>query len=436
MSGFDQAFLKAFGWKDRPGEGPQPQAGPSADAPWLGSEVTTQVAAPSVRAEAGPCVHSIGGGPHLEASSILVGPTLPSAAPRSGSQGGPHVPLHSMPPSPKADPAAPTPASQASATPAPATQASGQTPAADARPFHVVHPAHGSPAAAAPAHTQRWPIETPRPAADRADAGRVADPATSRVPLSSVAESLKTPAEPAPEPVAPLWQVDRFHWPAVCLAVQQKLGSELDALAEELLAGSRHHPEVVAFASARRGAGCTTLLLTLARALAHRGENVALVDADLEHPQLARRLRVRVSTGWEEVLGGALPPGEAMIDSLEDHVTLVGLVRPAGRPDELRNSFRFDLLLRLLQTRHHVVLVDAGPAESPVPGAWQFPVGMTSRITRAVMVCDRRQDSVPNLARLAEAWQQQNVPLWGVMENYWADESAGPPASPVRATTR
>ena len=57
---------------------------------------------------------------------------------------------------------------------------------------------------------------------------------------------------------------------------------------------------VVAIAGSARESGVTTLTLSLARALAQAGKKVALVDANMDDPQLAERLGVSVCAGWDQ----------------------------------------------------------------------------------------------------------------------------------------
>lgn len=119
-------------------------------------------------------------------------------------------------------------------------------------------------------------------------------------------------------------------------------------------------PRTIAFTSANPGEGKSTVIGSLALAVAASGQPVILIDADLRRPRQALQFGVDGRVGLSEVLNGDV--------ALQDVLVPVGdhglLLLPAGRtppnPSEQLGSARMrDLLTALAET--HMVLVDAPP---------------------------------------------------------------------------
>lgn len=119
-------------------------------------------------------------------------------------------------------------------------------------------------------------------------------------------------------------------------------------------------PRTISITSADPGEGKSTVISSLATALAAAGDRVVLVDADLRRPRQADIFNVEGRVGLSEVLAGQV--------QLDDAVQQVGdyglLLLPAGRtppnPSELLGSERMRVLLEELSA-HCTVLIDAPP---------------------------------------------------------------------------
>src|SRR5262249_51286860 len=115
-------------------------------------------------------------------------------------------------------------------------------------------------------------------------------------------------------------------WPATILSMERQFGDRFERLAETLLlVRDRQLLKVVLFTSCHRAEGRTTLVLTLARALARHPGRFLLVDADLTGPMLARQLGLRPETGIDDVIEGGRPLGEALYEAVDDHLTVLPL---------------------------------------------------------------------------------------------------------------
>jgi Mrp family chromosome partitioning ATPase len=162
-----------------------------------------------------------------------------------------------------------------------------------------------------------------------------------------------------------------WAWPPI---VQKLLncpaGAEINQLAGRLtqLAAERGLG-CLALSGAGRLAGRTSLVLTLAKSLTETcAARVAVVDADFEHPDLARMLSLRPHSGlWDvacERKSGSSPwttliPGKLALVPLVARVSLDAVDR--------RRISVLQTFLRSLRRGYDLVLIDAGPWESLVP---------------------------------------------------------------------
>ena len=105
------------------------------------------------------------------------------------------------------------------------------------------------------------------------------------------------------------------------------------ALAELLIEGRRRQNlRAILFTSCHRAEGRTTLVLTLARALARHPCRTVLVDADLTGPMLARLLGLRPEVGLDDVVEGGQALSDALIDAPDDHLTVLPIRSAVARP--------------------------------------------------------------------------------------------------------
>lgn len=125
---------------------------------------------------------------------------------------------------------------------------------------------------------------------------------------------------------------------------------------------------VVAVSSAGRGEGRTMTALNLAGALAQASDaRVALLEADLRHPAIARYLGLPYARGLS---GYLLEPDTPIDNVLQRPPSIAFTVLPAGSassmPYELLKSPRLAALVAELRQRYDYVLVDT-PSALPFP---------------------------------------------------------------------
>ncbi len=215
----------------------------------------------------------------------------------------------------------------------------------------------------------------------------------------------------------PLLQVDRFAWPDGCQRFWAAAASELEDLADGVSAGISLGQKVIAVCGCRQGNGCTTLLLCAAERLASRGLKVVAVDADFEQPLLGRRLGLLPEIGWQDVLCGLLPLEEALIESIEERLTVLPLQGQASGGVEPENC---DAAKDICALRNHydVVLVDLGRF-SPAGGlAGRVLNGAGQWIDRAVVVRDVRDSTDSEVDRVSTRLRKAGIAEAGVVDNF------------------
>lgn len=249
---------------------------------------------------------------------------------------------------------------------------------------------------------------------DRAAETLVENP--TEVECVSVDEAPAVAEEPA---MRPSFQVDGFAWPSGCARLGVEAGDPLERVADELTAGLTRGQSVVAMSGCRRGEGCTTLLLGIARRLARTGLKVAVVDADFDRPELARQLGLLPEAGWEEVLAGRLPLAEALIESIQDGIVVLPLCGPVpdarylptDHPGPARS-------IAALRRQYDLVLIDLGamPGEAG-GGAW--PAEPDVRwVDAVVLVHNVRSTPAAELERARRWFGAAGVVEAGVVENF------------------
>lgn len=145
------------------------------------------------------------------------------------------------------------------------------------------------------------------------------------------------------------------------------LGAPESAAAEQyrvLLArlerlATRRPARIIAVTSAGRGEGRTTTAANLAFTAAREGLSVALVEADLRRPSLARLLGLAPRVGLCEVLEGTAELGQAMVRAGGLGVLCAGDARDPQGP---LHSPRLPAIMESLRAAYTHVFLDAPPA--------------------------------------------------------------------------
>ncbi len=134
-------------------------------------------------------------------------------------------------------------------------------------------------------------------------------------------------------------------------------------------------PRTLLVTSSQPREGKTATSVNLAISLAHLGNRVVLIDADMRQPRCHRALGLAQGTGLAEVLRGNASLDEALVrvrldgettGDASDEAGRAGLYLlqsglPPGDPSELLASSRMRELLATLRERFDMVLIDSPP---------------------------------------------------------------------------
>ena len=218
----------------------------------------------------------------------------------------------------------------------------------------------------------------------------------------------------------PVFEVERLQWPRHCISLLKRAESQLADAASQLQSLMSHGQRLVCVSSMKRGEGRTSTLLCLARLLSAEGHKIALVDADLRQPQLGRQFGLLPQAGWENVLLDRLPLEEALIEALDDRLTLLPARGPWTEPLPSELYRPMSEAVQRLREEHEMVLLDSGPLDTN--GTEELLAAM--RCDAAVLVRDQRTTSVAELESATLRLAAAGITRWQVAENFVAAAAA------------
>jgi capsular exopolysaccharide synthesis family protein len=227
------------------------------------------------------------------------------------------------------------------------------------------------------------------------------------------ARTLKAPLQrqealDAPEPTVEL------QWPALVMTLEREWGERFENMARLLVdAHQRQGIKVLLFTSCHRAEGRTTLVLTLARALARHPLRTLVVDADLTGPMVARHLGLRPSVGLDDVVESGLALADALADARDDHLTILPMRSAVSRPRDFLASPAWTCALARLRREYDLILVDGGPMFTGLSAAV-----LHRSVDAAVLVTHRGMTGERAVLRAREVLEAGGVPLLGLAETF------------------
>lgn len=206
----------------------------------------------------------------------------------------------------------------------------------------------------------------------------------------------------------------RLHWPSTIRTLERQYGDRFERLADTLTATrDRQHLKVLLFTSCHRAEGRTTLVLTLARALARRPGRTLLVDADLTGPMLARQLGLRPEVGLDDVIDDGMALADALLEAPDDNLGLLPLRAPVVRPRDFLASPSWSIVMARLRRDYDLVLLDGSPLFAGLSAAI-----LHRSVDAAVLVHNRSLTGERALLRAREVLDAGGVPLLGLAETF------------------
>ena len=237
------------------------------------------------------------------------------------------------------------------------------------------------------------------------------EPAEGRVDVEPPREA---PATPPPHFAVPGTPTATLAWPATVRALEREHGRRFEQLADFLVeARDRRNVRVLLFTSCNRAEGRTTLVLTVARAMARRSGRTLLVDGDLSGPMLARLFGLRPRVGLEDVVLEGIGAAEATIEAPDDHLSILPLRGPVARPREFLAEAGWTCLLARLRREYDFVIIDGSPLFTGLSAAV-----LHRSVDAAVLVHHRNLTGERSLLRAREVLEAGGVELLGLAETF------------------
>jgi len=140
--------------------------------------------------------------------------------------------------------------------------------------------------------------------------------------------------------------------------------------------------------------GKSTTAINLAITLADAGKRVALVDADLRRPSIARYLGIEGSVGLTTVLIGQADLDDVMQPWGNDCLDVLAAGQVPPNPSELLGSQAMSTVLKELTERYDVVLLDTAPLLPVTDGAILAKLAGGALVTVGAGTVNRHQVAV------------------------------------------
>jgi Mrp family chromosome partitioning ATPase len=224
----------------------------------------------------------------------------------------------------------------------------------------------------------------------------------------------RAPVAAAPGPESSV--SEELQFPAVVLLLEREWGDRFDRMAE-ILIGAREEKNlrVFLFTSCHRAEGRTTLVLTLARALARhpRGLRTLVIDGDLTGPMVARLLDLRPEVGLEDVVENGHALSDALIEAADERLVILPLRHAVARPRDFLASSGWSCTMARVRREFDLVLLDGGPLFSGLSAAV-----LHRSVDAAVLVHHRGTSGERSLRRAREVLDAGGVPLLGLAETF------------------
>jgi capsular exopolysaccharide synthesis family protein len=179
--------------------------------------------------------------------------------------------------------------------------------------------------------------------------------------------------------------------------------------------------------SARSGSEKTTVAVNLAAALAHAGNLVVAVDADLADRELSRITGIRTESGLVDVLAGRANVDSVLMPTKSDNLAVIGAgSQTSGVSTDLLASKEFGRLLTELANRFEYVIIDSaavlGSVDAVASAGW----------ADGLLLVTRRKSKLSDLRRVSERLKSVNANLVGLVFCEYTkarkQEEADPPA--------
>jgi Mrp family chromosome partitioning ATPase len=211
----------------------------------------------------------------------------------------------------------------------------------------------------------------------------------------------------------PAFEVDQFAWPQVIQHITESAKTEIGRVADKVWSQAQAGRNVVSVAGCRPRQGRTTIALALAKRMAEMNLRVVVIDANLTNPSVATMLDVAAPLGWDDATASQLPVSEALIESMDDRLTIMPLREARSQAIMLKGEAGFPTVIAQVRSRFDVVLVDL-----PAIAAGRAPqlINRNTGIDWAILVRGTVGDE-KGFRQLTKQFASLGVTPLGIVEN-------------------
>ncbi len=212
--------------------------------------------------------------------------------------------------------------------------------------------------------------------------------------------------------------VASFRWPAICRALVQQCGPQLENVNRLLWSRASEGNSLIGVFSLFRRGGATTATLCLASRAATRSRRVIIGDGNFRNPQLANLLDVVPTAGWEEVLKNTSPLNDAVVRAADDKVDLLALGgRPVPDPQFRAEGLQAAVTAGILRHNYDLAIVDLGTFFDPLSQPVLLELVANMGMDAAVAVAGPRATDARDIATIEEYFRHTNCEFLGIIEN-------------------
>lgn len=271
-------------------------------------------------------------------------------------------------------------------------------------------------------------------------AAEAAQAATAQVPRGIAAKST-IPAPPAPSAqlhagpkkavqrvdvahksapvlpkIAPAWEIDKLLWPRTCDQLLAAEKSYFEEAAGRLLEASRQGMRTLAVCGSRRGEGCSTVALCIAKSAAAAGLRIGILDADLLSDGLAEMLGLEVDCNWTQAAVDAAAIHEQAVQVLDQAITLFPMSRNQRQSTAKLTTAQLSLIPQIAE-QFDLLIVDCGVFNE---GALAQTLAAKVNIDAALVVRDLRHTSSRSVHATVSQIRDSGIEAVGIAENFGA----------------
>lgn len=216
--------------------------------------------------------------------------------------------------------------------------------------------------------------------------------------------------------ITPAWEVDKLLWPRTCDQLLAAERTYFEEAARRLVEASSQGMRTLAVCASRRGEGCSTVALCVAKAAAMAGLRIGIVDADFQSDGLSELLGLEVECNWTAAAEDPSAIHENSVQVLDQSITLFPVSRNVTKA-VLQQSTKPLSLLTPISDQFDLLIVDFGAFnEGMFPGALKSKV----EIDAALVVRDLRHTSSRGVQITVGQIRDAGIEAVGIAENFGA----------------